>query len=138
MSLDVVTKGFGVELLVDYLLDDKGRNVLVGGLDAQAVFRGMYSVMGMRDGALLYMFGGFNARAGRTLKFMLEVILPAVYHAEIHEFQMVALGLMFNYGLRFHGPSIAVDICFVRPLHPDTYMDKFVMGFPLVNFTARF
>jgi hypothetical protein len=48
-----------------------------------------------------------------------------------------APGLLINYGLRFHGESIAADVGFIKPLSSDGDSGGLLMGLPFVNVSYR-
>jgi hypothetical protein len=48
-----------------------------------------------------------------------------------------APGLLINYGLRFHGESIAADVGFIKPLSSDGDGGGLLMGLPFANVSYR-
>jgi hypothetical protein len=89
----------------------------------------------LSDGAVLGFSGAFNARVGSIVKLMAELYLPGAITPD--KADLIEQALLLNYGVRFFSSSIAVDLTFLRPIHPDADT-PFVMGIPFVTFSARF
>lgn len=137
----VTAGGFGASLLLDYLLDPAGKFVLTGGVNAQFMFGGSdESDFQVADGAIFYLYGAFSAKLGKMVKLMAELSLPGgiYWGGDGTEFEVVQQALLFNYGIRFFGKSVAVDLSFLRPIHPDVDTGSLLMGIPWLNFSARF
>jgi hypothetical protein len=83
--------------------------------------------------------GALTQRLGRHVKLLVEVGFAAGMDGDgggntIEQLQ----GVLLNYGLRFHGETIAADVGFIRPVIVDAdYEDPFVLGLPFVNFSYR-
>jgi hypothetical protein len=119
---------------VDYYLDPRGRFALHGGLTVGGIFGGTVgSDFGFGQGLLLTIDAGFSAAVKRNLKFIVET---QVFGVASRSGFILADTTILNYGLRFHGPDLAVDLAFLRPLGADT--GPLVMGVPYVTFSARF
>lgn len=137
----VTAGGFGGSLLIDYLLDPAAKYVLTGGVNAQFMFGGSdRSDFQVADGAIFYFYGALSARLGKMVKLMAELSVPGgiYWGGDGTEFRVVEQALLFNYGIRFFGKSVAVDLSFIRPIHPDVDTGSLLMGIPWLNFSARF
>jgi hypothetical protein len=125
----------GLYALYDRILDEEGKVAVTLGGSALGVVGSSDADINLSDGLLLSLTAGISARTGRIVKLMGELTLPAAYHDGTTEF--AEEGMLFNYGVRFFGPTLAVDLTFVRPIHPDVDTGL-ILGFPFVAFSARF
>ncbi|MDZ4696189.1 MAG: hypothetical protein SGI86_13670 [Deltaproteobacteria bacterium] len=125
----------GIQALYDRILDPEGKWVLTLAGGGYGVLGSTSGDIDLNDGTVLTMSAGISGRLGRIVKFIGELYLPAVYSNGDFEFGEEAL--LFNYGVRFFSHSIAVDLAFLRPIHPDADTGL-VMGIPFVTFSARF
>lgn len=126
---------FGVHALYDHIFDDDGRYTLSLAASALGILGATSGDVDLADGALLGFSSAFNARVGSIVKLMGELYLPATLTPD--NSMLLEEGLLFNYGVRFFGSSIAVDLTFLRPVHPDVD-SPLLMGLPFVTFSARF
>ncbi len=126
---------FGFQLLYDYIVDDAGDLTLSAGLSANWLFvAGTFDEVS--DGAGLLLGGAVTWRVAEIVKLMGELVLPGAIGGG--EFELVEQALLFNYGVRFFGERIAVDLTFLRPIHPDVDVGPLLMGIPYLTFSARF
>lgn len=129
----------GAQLLLDYVVDEDGRFVV-------SLMESNDFAFGSTEGdldVLETMFIGFGASAawqlGGNVKLIGELTLPGGYSNG--ETELVEEALVLTYGARFFGSSVAADLAFIRPIHPDvdnTISKVLPMGFPFVTFSARF
>lgn len=126
---------FGTNVLYDHIFDDRGRYTLTLGASALGVLGATEGDLDLSDGALLGFSGAFSAHVGSFVKLMAELYLPGAITSD--ETELVQEALLANYGVRFFSSSIAVDLTFLRPIHPDAET-PLVMGIPFVTFAARF
>ena len=130
---DGVSAGtFGPSVQVDHHLAD-GAFVLHGQLSAQGVFGGFEDEVEVGEGVLVRMSAGVSAPLGEHVKLLGEVFVPAAFADG--EFEVAEVALV-NYGLRFHGGTIAADQAFLRPFGIDD--NPFILGIPFLGFSARF
>ncbi len=125
----------GAHLLYDHIFDDSGRYTLTLAMSTLGVLGATGGDVDLADGAVLGFSGAFSAHVGSFVKLMGELYLPGAITPDTTE--LVQEALLFNYGVRFFSSSIAVDLTFLRPIHPDAD-SAFVMGVPFVTFSARF
>ena len=131
---------FGFQLLLDYVVDQDGDLVLSLAESTQFGFGSFeFGESGVADGAVLTFGVGASWRVAEIVKLLAELVFPTVVSwADIGDsFYILEEAFLFNYGVRFFGESIAVDLTFLRPLHPDA-SESFVMGIPYLAFSARF
>jgi hypothetical protein len=126
---------FGAHALYDHIFDDQGRYTLTLAMSALGVLGATTGDVDLTDGAVLGFSGAFNAQVGSLVKLMAELYLPGAVSPDRSE--LIEQALLLNYGVRFFSSSIAVDLTFLRPIHPDAET-PFVMGIPFVTFSARF
>ena len=132
----------GLEAICELSLDPEGRFFLSGGFAAHNVFAGN-ELDGLQtaDGMLLSPFVGFSGRLAKHMKLLAELSLPLVADWNHGGFQRPEV-IDVNYGVRFFGKSLAVDLSFIRPvLLSGDLQDDFeylVMGIPYLSFTYRF
>jgi hypothetical protein len=119
---------------VDYYLDRRGRVAVHGGLTVGGVFGGEFGTdLGFARGLVLTFDAGFSAAVSDSVKIILEgqafgLLSGAGFN--------VLDTTLFNYGVRFYGEDLAVDLAFVRPLAVD--IEPLLLGVPYVTFSARF
>jgi hypothetical protein len=88
------------------------------------------------EGALLQLDAGFTAGLTDLVKVLVEAKMLAAYADGKFE---VADAVLLNYGVRFHGKSLAADLGFLRPFVKGQDNDgPFVLGLPFVSFSYRF
>lgn len=125
---------FGGGVLVDQHL---GKVSLHGGLTVNGAF-GQQSYdrdsVELASGVVLMADAGLTARLSETFKIIGEFKVPVLIDTTDSEIN--ADTSLFTYGVRFHGPGLAADLGFARPLAVD--LDGLLMGLPYVAFTARF
>ena len=128
-------------LLYDRVLDDNARFKL--------------SLRGSLTGAFApgsrSSYDDFDIVSGRSQAWSLSVA-PAILFAVSPRLQLLAEVIylfapwyedgwdappFLNYGIRFTGPALSVDLALVRPLDRDVG-ETFPLGFPFVSFNARF
>lgn len=126
---------FGAHLLYDHIFDDQGRYTLSLAMSTLGVLGATSGDVDLADGAILGFSGAFNAHVGSIVKLMAELYLPGAITPDTTE--LVEEALLFNYGVRFFSSTVAVDLTFLRPIHPDADT-PLVMGIPFVTFSARF
>jgi hypothetical protein len=126
---------FGVHALYDHIFDSEGRYTLSLAASALGILGATSGDVDLADGALLGFSSAFNARVGSIVKLLGELYLPATLTPD--NSMLLEEGLLFNYGVRFFSSSIAVDLTFLRPVHPDVD-SPLLMGLPFVTFSARF
>lgn len=126
---------FGVHALYDHLFDDRGRYTLSLAMSTLGVLGATEGDVDIADGAILGFSGAFNAQVAEIVKVMAELYLPGAITPDTTE--LVEEALLLNYGVRFFGETLAVDLTFLRPIHPDAET-PLVMGIPFVTFSARF
>lgn len=126
----------GAQALYDHVFDAEGRFTLTLAMSAMGVLGATEGDVDLSDGALLGFSGAFSCRVGKIVKLLGELYLPGAITREGTE--LVQEALLFNYGLRFFSHSIAVDLTFLRPIHPDADTGPLLMGAPFVAFSARF
>lgn len=129
--------GIGAGILADFLLDDKG-DFVVTLAETNTMAFGNNIDGGLSDGFIVTLMAGINARVGRKVKLMAEFLLPGGVFWDEGRTELLEEALLFNYGIRFFGESVAVDLCFLRPAHPDMDAEGLLMGFPYLTFSARF
>jgi hypothetical protein len=135
ISVDGETAGLGsAGLAVDQYLDGDGRLILHGGLQAGKFFGTTDSGINLSEGALAQLDVGITAGLTDLIKVLLEAKIFAGFDGE--EFK-VANVVLVNYGVRFHGQTLAADLGFLKPVGEDSN-DDFVLGLPFVSFSARF
>lgn len=125
----------GVHALYDHIFDDQGRYTLSFAVGAMGVLGATSSGVDLTDGAVLSFSSAFSAHVGSFVKLMAELYLPGSITP--HATDLVAEATLLNYGVRFFSSTIAVDLTFLRPIHPDA-ATPFLMGIPFVTFSARF
>lgn len=144
MTFEGVTVGaVGGGVTADYRLDDAGKAVLTGGLLTHLAFGKKGKFQGMADAASFLLSAGFSYEVGSYVKLLTEMVLPAgyIWAGDLNEFEVFEQALLFNYGVRFFGENLAVDLTFLRPIHPDVSNDitKILpMGYPYLTFSAKF
>jgi hypothetical protein len=127
---------FGAQILTDYIVDDGARFVVGVNAGVNGVFGSVEDDdFDVASGAAFLLSGHASFRFARPAKLLVEVITPATLGGG--EFSFHEQGTVLNYGVRFFGESIAVDLAFVRPLDPDA-SSALVLGIPWVAFSARF
>ena len=125
----------GVGVHADFIFDRKGTIVVSAGAQGALLRegdRGMGS-RGARFESVLLLNAAFSAVLARHAKILLEVLLPASGMLA-GQTQFYAEGTMLNYGVRFFGSGIAVDLTFLRPIS----VEEFPLGIPFVAASARF
>jgi len=136
----------GAGMAVDVRLDDEARAIFSGAFFANTLFASD-SVTGSELGetglASFTLTAGFNYRIGDFVKLMTELTLPAAYvwAGGRDTFEVIEQGLLLGYGVRFFGETLAFDLTFLRPVHPDVandFTDIFPMGYPYIAFSAKF
>ncbi len=130
--------GFGAGIAADFILDDGGKYVVSVSESNLMLFGDIGSGGVLTDGFAFTLAGAFSARVARIVKLLAEVSLPGALNWNTGDFEVVPEGALFSYGVRFFGETIAVDLSFLRPLHPDMDPGNFIMGFPYLTFSARF
>jgi hypothetical protein len=122
--------------VLDYFFDRQGRFALHAGLNIGGVFGGIDGSGGISfaEGLLIGLDLGFTLGVAKGFKLIVEGQVFAGYSAAGFNVAEVAL---VNYGVRFHGESLAVDLTFLRPVG-DFDVGPLVMGVPFVAFSARF
>ncbi|PIE17142.1 MAG: hypothetical protein CSA66_06600 [Proteobacteria bacterium] len=125
---------FAGAFLIDHYLDDRGRFAIHGGLQVGGLF-GSFSDGGfdVADGAGITFELGVSLGLSDLVKLHLEGWLPAVTTSA--KFEFAKFGFV-NYGIRFHGESVAADLGFIYPAG-DVDAGPIVMGWPFVSFSAR-
>ncbi len=119
----------------DYYFDRQGRYAFHAGLNIGGVFGGFdNSGISFAEGLLIGLDLGFTLGVAKGFKLIVEGQLFAGYSAAGFNVAEVAL---LNYGVRFHGRDLAVDLTFLRPIG-DVDVGPLVMGVPFVAFSARF
>lgn len=120
----------------DYFFDRQGRYAFHAGLNIGGIFGGIDGSGGISfaEGLLIGLDLGFTLGVARGFKLIVEGQLFAGYSAAGFTVAEVAL---LNYGVRFHGADLAVDLTFLRPVG-DVDPGPLVMGLPFVAFSARF
>lgn len=125
-----------VSFLLDFILDDAGKAVISIAEMNSFLWGGSSGDIDLLDDALLVLFSaGFNYRVHKYVKLMFEFLF--VGGLVDGDAEIVEEATLFNYGVRFCGQTISVDLSFLRPLDSDV-ADDFVMGIPYVAFSARF
>jgi hypothetical protein len=128
---------FGFQLLADLVLDSEGRIVLHFAEGNQWVFGGASGGdIDVAGGVALFAGAGLSARLGQHVKILAEVTVPGAYSKDTDKFELVDKATLFNYGVRFFGEMVAVDLTFIKPIGTDS--GKLWMGVPYVSFSARF
>jgi hypothetical protein len=125
---------FGGGVAIDHFVDQGGRFAVHGALAINGIAGGIGGSMEVGDGAVIYLEGGATFRAFSSFKLLVDLLLPALIDGDGVDFASVAL---FTYGMRFHGPNLAADLGFMRPVG-DADTSDLVLGLPWVAFTARF
>lgn len=125
---------FGVNALYDHVFDAEGRHTFTLAATALTVPGADGGDVDLPDGGLLAVSGAFNVQPASHVKCLAEFYLPAAIGGGESDF--VEQALLLNYGIRFFGRHIAVDLTFLRPIHPDAET-PFVLGLPFVVFSAR-
>jgi hypothetical protein len=87
--------------------------------------------LGQGDGTVYAGGIGLTSKLGKYVGLLLEVDSGAYYHDKLN----MAEGALVNYGLRFAGSSIGVDLTMLKPIGAGT--DDIVMGWPWIAFTYR-
>ncbi len=102
-------------------------------VDLQGAFAGGE----LSNGALIRFTGGLTIQAGNRVRLLAELMLPTGFVGG--EFKSAEFFLL-NYGVRFHGDTLAVDLAFIRPVidGDDGFTDVLPLGLPFVAFSARF
>ena len=137
-SSSIFVGTFGGSLAVDHYVAE-GRLGLHSTLTLNGAFASgdtgaSESAFQLGNGSLGGLWGGVSFRATGAVKLIAEAVLPIAYLGG--EFQAAEV-VMAVYGVRFFGPSLAVDLSFIRPLGKDVLSSSFVLGFPWVAFTYR-
>jgi hypothetical protein len=96
--------------------------------------RGAGEVLSFAEGFLLSLDVGVTLGVARNVKIVLEAQMFGVAGARGFELTDAAL---FNYGVRFHGTDLAVDLAFIRPIGPID-LGPLLLGIPYLTFSARF
>jgi hypothetical protein len=126
----------GVHALYDHIFDREGRYTLTLVMSAMGVLGATTGDVDLSDGAILGLSAAFSGRIARIVKLIGELYLPGAISR--NKTELVEEALLFNYGVRFFSRTIAVDLTFLRPIHPDADTGPLVMGVPFVAFSARF
>jgi hypothetical protein len=130
---------FGLQLLLDVIFDEGGKLVLSLTESNQFAFGERSGDLETLDIMMVGLGATLSVGLGSHVKLLAELTLPGGYADG--QVELVKEALLLAYGVRFHGSSVAADIAFVRPMHPDVSGDftkVLPMGFPLVTFSARF
>jgi len=126
---------FGAGVVLDQRLDDAGRFALHAGLLATGVAGSIVSLgddVDVAEGAVLELDVGVTLGVASMVKIIVELQgFAAISDAG---FEVVDAALL-NYGVRFHGGSLAGDIGFIRPIGVDSDL---ILGVPYLAFSARF
>jgi hypothetical protein len=132
--------GFGLGLVMDSLLDERGRFALTTGVLSQFAFGSTSDDdVAFADGAFLLLWAAISARVHDRVKLIGELLLPGGYTwAGSGDLQLIPEAMIFGYGVRFFGKTLAVDLSFLRPIHPDVDTGELVMGVPWIAFAALF
>lgn len=125
----------GAQLLLDLVLDDEGDFVLGLAESTQWAWGSREGDLDVLDAAMVMIAGSFSARLAKNFKVLIELTLPGGYADG--ELRTLEEALLLSYGARFFGETVAVDLSFVRPIHPDVD-SPLLLGIPLVTFSARF
>lgn len=85
--------------------------------------------------AHLLLYGGsLIHRVGNHVKLIVEAASASGGSDEIES----GSGLIFNYGVRFHGRMLAADVGFIKPIGAIAeHNDPFLLGIPFVNLSFR-
>jgi hypothetical protein len=119
---------------VDYYLDARGRLALHGGLTVGGMFGGELGTdLGFGRGLLMTLEAGFSAAVTNNVKVLIEAQAFGVLGSNGFAF---ADATLVNYGVRFFGEDLAVDLAFIRPV--GVALEPLVLGVPYVTFSARF
>jgi hypothetical protein len=140
--------GFGsgivtVGALLDIMIDSEGDYVFSASTQNGLGFSYETSCNGNESGytcnnhSALGLFSlslAFNARVAHFMKLLLEVVVPAVWDKT---FDLIEDATAVNYGVRFFGDTIAVDLSLCIPVFSDA-LEYSPIGFPYLAFSARF
>ena len=112
---------FGFSVMADRVIGDSGKVSLTGGLMTQTIFGGnVTSDLSVTDGAFLLLWGSIAGQVHKNVKLLGELVLPGGYTwANGGDFTLVDEALIFGYGVRFFGETVAVDASFLRPINPN-------------------
>ena len=117
---------FSGSLLSDLLLDEAGDAILSAGLTTSVLFD---SGSG-NQGPALTPHLGFAGRVSERVKLLAELSRVSLDGVLDDSFWLL------NYGVRFFGSTLAVDISLLRPLEAMD-SDALLLGLPYVAFSAR-
>jgi hypothetical protein len=132
---DVNVGALGLSFMVDFVLDNDGDFVLSLAEGNLWAFGGTDDHMEVADGMLFNLSVGLNYRVHNIIKLMIEFTVPGGIIDGNSE--IVEEAALFNYGVRFFGETIAVDLSFLRSMSSEV-SDELVMGIPYLTFSARF
>ncbi len=130
--------GFGIGIAADFIVDDDGEYVFTLSETNMMLFGNVGSDGVLSDGVAFAVAAGFTARVARAVKLLVEMSVPGAAVWDRGDFELFPEGTLFSYGVRFFGETVAVDLSFLRPIHPDADAGFLVMGFPYLTFSARF
>lgn len=125
---------FNVGVLLDQYLDHDGRFALHASLSAGSVF-GVFDSddFELADGALFQLDLGITLGVAQVAKLLVEA---QIFAASTKDGFEVAPVVLLNYGIRFHGKTLAADLGFIRPI--GDVDSGLILGLPFVAFSARF
>ncbi len=84
------------------------------------------------SGSTLFLGGlGLTSKVSQHVGLLFELTSGAIYDDGLD----FANGMLINYGVRFSGSAVGVDLTMLRPTGEDT--GDIVMGIPFVSFTYR-
>jgi hypothetical protein len=134
-----IGSGFGLGVVTagpvfDYYFDAEGRYAFHAGASLGGAFGGDGDDFGFGEGLVLSADLGFTLGVAKNFKILFETQMFATYTRAGFNVTDIAL---FNYGVRFHGEGLAVDLAFLRPIG-DIDVGPLLLGVPYITFSARF
>jgi hypothetical protein len=141
--------GFGsgivaVGALLDIMIDSEGDYVFSASTQNGLRFsyknscdesKSGYTCNNHSESGLFSLSLAFNARVAHFMKLLLEVIATAEWADS--QFQLLESATAVNYGVRFFGDTIALDLSLCIPVFSDS-LKYLPIGFPYLAFSARF
>jgi hypothetical protein len=133
----------GAGVIMDVRVDDHAKAIFTTSLLTHFAFGEGFKEDGFADAASFILSVGFSYQVSSMVKLKSELIFPSgyVWAGSANSFELYEEAILFNYGVRFYGKSLAVDLAFLLPVHPEagkSIRDVLPMGYPYLTFSAKF
>ncbi|MEL6177416.1 MAG: hypothetical protein AAFS10_00615 [Myxococcota bacterium] len=125
----------GPSLWIDHYLGD-GTLALHGAIDSALLVVGgeTLDTVALAAEAAARISGGLTLKASDGVRLMTEWTSGTFYTSSEG---LETPGALFNYGIRFHGPTVAGDVAFLKPLGHGSD-EVYAIGLPYVRLAVRF